>query len=180
MQAISDSSYPMAFSTSVPSTSSQGRFSMSRTLRTSFSVAVPGTGRSRTRLPRDIAQSFQEVAHRCRVPERRGNRWRNRLGFSGPSRGLGRGHRERTPGAIRKLVGGASGRGKSIWIIRYNETTVPAKAEFRGENEGQATSDLMSLCTCPAYRRYAVVIASKWLRSRSVVEPWITAFRFWP
>jgi hypothetical protein len=40
--ASCDTSKPMAFSTRVPSTSSHGRFSRSSTLRTSFSVAVPG------------------------------------------------------------------------------------------------------------------------------------------
>src|SRR5579883_264355 len=40
----------MGFSTRVPATSSHGRLSSSRTWITSFSVAVPGVGWSRTRL----------------------------------------------------------------------------------------------------------------------------------
>src|SRR5579875_801002 len=44
-----DSKTPIGFSTKVPSTSSQSRFSWSRMLRTSRSVAMPGGGFKRTR-----------------------------------------------------------------------------------------------------------------------------------
>ena len=59
---ISDSSKPIAFSTKVPSTNSQGRFSRSRRTSKSFSVAVPGVGWSRTRLPGMFPSRFNKSA----------------------------------------------------------------------------------------------------------------------